>query len=379
VSKLFAGLISGTSRDGVDAVLASLNESIKVIATRGVPYPEQLAGDLRELVDSGKRPDGALAGDLNRRLGEFFAQVTLELLAGAGVNPSRVTAVGSHGQTVWHEPSGDNPLTIQLGDPRLIANLTGIPTVADFRSADIRAGGEGAPLAPLIHRALLRNEDERIALANLGGIANVTLLEPGHPVRGWDTGPANCLLDGWIRRHQKLSFDDCGRWASGGDVIESLLEYLLTDPYFQQRPPKSTGVEYFNMAWLEQQFVASGAGAGVGAGVGVDGMEPRNVQTTLAELTAITVANALAESSADTLLVCGGGVHNTDLIERLRKHLPGIGVNSSADRGVPPDWVEALLFAWLAEQRLSGIPQDTRSITGAAKPVLLGEIIYPDS
>jgi anhydro-N-acetylmuramic acid kinase len=371
VSKLFAGLISGTSRDGVDAVLACLNESIEVIATRAVPYPKQLAGDLRELIDSGKRPDGALAGDLNRRLGEIFAQVTMELLAAANVSPSRVTAVGSHGQTVWHEPTGDNPLTIQLGDPRLIANLTGIPTVADFRSADIRAGGEGAPLAPLIHRALLRDKDERIALANLGGIANVTLLEPGQPVRGWDTGPANCLLDGWIRRHQKLSFDDCGRWASGGDVIEPLLECLLADPYFRQFPPKSTGVEYFNMAWLDQQFEVSG--------VKVDAMEPRNVQTTLAELTAVTVANAVAESGTETLLVCGGGVHNTDLVERLQKHLPGIRVISSADRGVPPDWVEALLFAWLAGQRLSGIPQDTRSITGASEPVLLGEIFYPDT
>ncbi len=364
--RLFVGLISGTSRDGVDAVLARLGNAPQIVDSQTLPYPEAIATQLRLLIDSGTRPTARQTALLHTQLGEVFADAVRRLLHQAAISPDRVTAVGSHGQTVWHEPNGPNSVTIQIGDPQLIADLTGIKTVADFRTADLEAGGQGAPLAPLLHRQLLQPAEGCVAVVNLGGIANVTLLHADGTVRGWDTGPANCLLDGWIRRHRDLPYDEGGQWSASGKADHDLLQRLMADAYFSQPSPKSTGVETFNMRWLKQS--AEGL---------TDAMAPIDVQATLAELTVRSVAQALKKSDANELLVCGGGAHNADLINRLRAALPTMTVDSTQIRGLPPDSVEGLLMAWLAEQRLAGRPQDTRSITGALAPVLLGEIFEP--
>jgi anhydro-N-acetylmuramic acid kinase len=237
-------------------------------------------------------------------------------------------------------------------------------TVGDFRRADLEAGGQGAPLAPLLHRALFRPSRGRRAVLNLGGIANVSLLEDDGRVSGFDTGPANCLLDAWIRAHLGEAFDAAGAWAASGRADPALLERLLADPYFARRGPKSTGIEYFNLGWLR---------------AGLQGFElsAKDVQSTLAELTAASVAAVVSPLAPADILVCGGGVHNRDLLRRLQNRLPGTPIRSTADCGLEPDWIEAVLFAWLARERLAGRPLDTRSITGARKPVLLGEIFDP--
>lgn len=353
-------MISGTSRDGVDTALVSFeNDSPAVERSICLPYPETLAHALKALIDSGKRPHPAQYESLHSELGHFFADGVNRLLQDAGIDPSVVTAVGSHGQTAWHEP----PESIQLGDPGIIAAGTGITTVADFRRADLDAGGEGAPLAPLLHRALFKPDSEVTAVLNLGGIANITLLDASGGVRGFDTGPANCLMDGWIRRTRGLGFDKGGEWAAQGNVIEPLVMTLMEDAYFSRLPPKSTGVEYFNLRWLD-------------GAVDLEAFAPEDIQATLCELTARSVAAAIPQE-ARNVLVCGGGVHNDNLLQRLRALRPGLDLRSTQSRGVDPDCVEAILFAWLARERLEGREQDTTSITGAVRPVLLGSIYRP--
>jgi anhydro-N-acetylmuramic acid kinase len=252
-----------------------------------------------------------------------------------------------------------------LGNPERIAQQTGIFTVGDFRRADMDAGGQGAPLAPLLHRALFRPSTNtgRVVL-NLGGIANISIIHGDGRVSGFDTGPANCLMDAWIRAHRGEAFDREGGWAAGGECQPGLLDILLSDPYFQKPAPKSTGIEYFNLAWLERSAPAAG-------------FDARDVQATLAELTVTTVAAAIRTHAPAEVLVCGGGVHNRFLLQRLGVLLPGTPVSSTAKFGLDPDWVEAVLFAWLARERLSEHVLDTRNITGARNPVLLGKIARP--
>lgn len=359
-------MISGTSRDGVDAALVSFEQpSPEIREAVCVPYPAALARQLNRMILAGKRPDEAAQNDLDALLADHFSETVRQLLHKAGVSAADITATGSHGQTVWHQPDGPHPESIQLGDPARIAAQTGVVTVGDFRRADIEAGGQGAPLAPLLHRALFRptGPAARVVL-NLGGIANISIIDNTGAVSGFDTGPANCLLDMWIRKHRNEPFDCDGQWAAGGRVINSLLDKMLADPYFQLPAPKSTGIEYFNLDWLEsfgpEQF-----------------SESADVQATLAELTAVSVADSIRPHTPGDVLVCGGGVHNSFLTGRLQQHLPDIPVRSTAEVGIDPDWIEAVLFAWLARLRLAGQPLDTRSITGAARPVLLGVISSP--
>jgi len=365
-TSLFIGMISGTSRDGVDAVLVSFEEDRPQIkASMCIPYPPVLATALDRLISLGERPGAAPMNELDTQLADHFSATVALLLAQAAVDPCDVTAIGSHGQTVWHDPEGEHPESIQLGNPRSIAEKTGIVTVGDFRTADIKAGGQGAPLAPLLHRALFRRTDSkpRVVL-NLGGIANISIIDGDGSVSGYDTGPANCLMDAWTGIHLHEPFDRNGDWAAGGECIPDLLDALLSDPYFQMHSPKSTGIEYFNLGWLKKFSL-------------IEVHDARDVQATLAEFTALSVADAILPHSAADVLICGGGVHNRHLIQRLEAHLPHIPVQSTQVSGLAPDWIEAVLFAWLARERLADRALDTPGITGAMRPVLLGIIANP--
>jgi anhydro-N-acetylmuramic acid kinase len=365
-TELFIGLISGTSRDGVDAVLVDFEQGRPdLLMARCLPYPERLREEIDQLIEAGRPPEPETTRQLDRQLGHFFARVARDLVRDAALETRDIRAIGSHGQTVWHDPDANPPSSVQLGNGFVIANVTRIPTVTDFRGPDLRAGGQGAPLAPLLHRELFDDVGERRAVLNLGGIANLTLLRPDEPLSGFDTGPANCLMDLWIGRQQGADYDEGGAWAAGGQLHGELLGRLLDEPYFSAEPPKSTGLELFNGAWLDQRL----------AGLT---LAPRDVQRTLAELSAQSVADQLRlAGGADRLLVCGGGVHNRFLLSRLAALLGGTTVESTAVHGIHPDWVEACLFAWLARERLRERKFETGSVTGAREPVLLGEINTP--
>jgi anhydro-N-acetylmuramic acid kinase len=363
-------MLSGTSRDGVDTVLVHFeNEQPEILNSLCVAYPDPLAERLRHMIERHLRPSDDEMALLDHELAEFFALSAWGLIDAAGLKAKDILAIGSHGQTVWHHPAKPKPETIQLGDPQHIANLTGIPTVSRFRQADLAAGGQGAPLAPLLHGSLFKPDTGVCAVLNIGGIANISVLDQGGTISGFDTGPGNCLLDTWVRKHKGTDFDEGGQWAAGGSVDESLLDLLLADPYFALPAPKSTGVEYFNPYWLRSRLDGRRADE-VQASL-------RDIQATLSELTARTSAAAVANTGAQELLVCGGGSHNHDLLKRLQRLLPDTPVNTTSSRGIDPDLVEGVLFAWLARERIAGRHQDTRHITGAREAVLLGEIFDP--
>jgi anhydro-N-acetylmuramic acid kinase len=360
---LFIGLISGTSADGIDAVLVRFDPVIDVLAARTSSYP----ANLRERILALTRARAEIAlddfGHLDVEIGEQFAAAARCVIDEAGIDPGDVTAIGSHGQTVRHRIAGAHPFTLQIGDPSVIAERSGIVTVADFRRADVAAGGQGAPLLPALHAALFADPGTSRAILNLGGIANVTLLAPGRPVLGFDTGPANCLLDAWAARHLGTPRDDDGAWARTGTIDRDLLARWLEDPYFAASPPKSTGREVFNLDWLDARLPASIAAA--------------DVQATLLALSARSIANALrglAAADVREVHACGGGVHNAALMAALAAELPGARVDSTAALGLDPDFVEAVGFAWLARARLRGEPGNLPSVTGARGSRVLGAI-----
>jgi|SRR5690625_1558045 len=359
---LFIGLMSGTSADAVDAVLVRFQPQREEIAALSWPIPAALR-ERMTAVDA-TTPLETVAR-LDVELAELFAQATLGLLDKAGYPPSAVRALGSHGQTVWHAPDDNPPFTVQLGDPNVIAERTGITTVADFRRRDIAAGGQGAPLAPAFHQALFGTDDKiPVVVLNLGGIANISIISDDDE-SGFDTGPANTLLDRWIQACRGQPFDRDGAWAASGQYVPTLLEHLLDEPFFDRTPPKSTGLELFNLEWLERRLAMLS-------------IRPpdADIQATLAELTARTIADAVRTHAPDAqrLLVCGGGAHNRDLLSRLSTHLKPMAVQSTEAVGVDPDYVEAWGFAWLAYQTLHGRPGNRPLVTGARRPVILGGI-----
>jgi anhydro-N-acetylmuramic acid kinase len=364
--ELFIGMLSGTSRDGVDAVLVNFSQkNMEILHATCTPYPTAIKATLDQLIETGAPPSTEVAQLLDENLGRFFARTAQNLLADTGMETRDIRAIGSHGQTVWHEPDADKPITIQLGKPELIAKGTSSIVVADFRTADVNAGGQGAPLAPLLHQRIFQNNGENRAVLNLGGIANLTLLPTSGGVSGYDCGPGNCLMDMWTQRHLQKDYDNNGNWASKGKVSSQLLENLLDDPYFKLPSPKSTGLEYFNIHWLDNRLVDSEAALA-------------DVQCTLAEFTAVSIADCLSGSAKpERLLVCGGGAQNAYLMRRIAANLPDVVVESTSRYGVDPDWVEGLLFAWLARERLDESLQNTSPITGADQPILLGTIHQP--
>jgi len=357
--ELFIGLMSGTSADGIDAVLVqSDGERGRLVATYHRPMPQDLRAEILAFRQPGDDELHRLA-TLDAQLANEYAVAVLALLTDAGVSAESVSAIGQHGQTLRHHPSGDIPYTVQIGDPNRLAERTGITVVADFRRRDMAAGGQGAPLVPAFHAAQLAMPGIATAVVNIGGIANVTLIAADGGVTGWDTGPGNTLLDAWVSRHQGVPFDDGGDWAATGEIIHPLLSGMLEDPYFARPHPKSTGPELFNLDWVTSHLVGEAAA---------------DVQRTLVELTAASIARALVDASPKVVRVCGGGARNGFLMQRLCARLPECEVTTTAAAGVDPAWVEAWAFAWLAEQTLAGQPGNVPSVTGAKGPRVLGGI-----
>lgn len=360
--------MSGTSLDGVDAALASFRNGIpQLCASHFQPLPPPLRASLTQWSLSAEASLQTL-GEVDVSLGELFADSALAVIAAAGLAPQQIHAIGSHGVTVRHSPESAIPFTLQLGDANRIAQITGITTVADFRRRDIAAGGQGAPLVPAFHQAVFANPDENRVALNIGGIANITVLpkNPELPVSGFDTGPGNTLLDYWAQQHLGQPVDKNGDWGATGHCHPQLLQQLLAEPYFSQTPPKSTGKELFCPNWLNSHLKTL-----------KEPPSPVDVQATLAHLTARSIAQAVQKYAADTqrVLVCGGGVHNRQLLGLLREMLD-CAVESTGLYGLDPDWVEAMAFAWLARQTLSGLPGNLPAVTGARQAVVLGAI-YP--
>ncbi|HEY6985166.1 MAG TPA: anhydro-N-acetylmuramic acid kinase [Rhodanobacteraceae bacterium] len=363
-ASLYLGLISGTSADGIDAALVRFEPRLEVIGASTTPYADALRACILALATTRAAIDLDDYGRLDVEIGACFADAALALLRATRVDPAEVAAIGSHGQTVRHRPGGAHPFTLQIGDPSVIAERTRITTLADFRRADVAAGGQGAPLLPALHAALFAAPDRTRVVLNLGGIANITVLARGRDVLGFDTGPANCLLDAWALRHLGTPRDENGVWAKSGRVDRDLLATLMSDSYFAAPPPKSTGREHFNLEWLDARLPANA--------------DAKNVQATLLTLSATTIAQAIRAATPDVreVFACGGGAHNPALMDALRSELAPATVANTSALGLDPDYVEAAGFAWLARARLAGAPGNLPAVTGARGPRLLGAI-YP--
>lgn len=369
MAKYLIGLMSGTSMDAVDAALVRFTDApIPDLTVRhSLPMPNSLREQLLAVAQPGSNEIDRMMR-LDADVARLFAQAVEELLAQADFQPKQIQAIGSHGQTIRHVPDDSDPYTVQIGNPSLIAELTGITTVADFRRRDMAAGGQGAPLAPAFHAAFFRTHAEERIVLNIGGIANITRLsaDPNVPVSGFDTGPGNILMDAWSRQHLGAQMDENGAWAANGCPLPELLAIALADPYFRLPPPKSTGREYFHLDWLNAQLAT------------LPDAQPCDVQATLLELTATSIASAIRQYAATTqrVLICGGGVHNRALMDRLRARLTGVPVESTAIHGIDPDFLEAMGFAWLAKRTLDGLPGNLPEVTGAKGLRILGGI-YP--
>lgn len=374
---LYIGLMSGTSLDGLDAALVEIDPGPnggrpRLLASHAEPMPPGLRTLLWELCHASRASFAELAA-AEEAFCRLQAHAVAALLKASHTSPDAVEAIGSHGQTIEHAPYGHDggpAYTLQLDNPSRLAELTGITVVADFRRRDLAAGGQAAPLAPAFHRALFQAPQEWRLVLNLGGFANLTLLPPDEDTRaplGFDSGPANALLDAWHARHRGGTFDADGAWAASGRVDEALLARLLEEPFFHLPPPRSTGRELFHLDWLAERL---------------GGQErPEDVQATLAELTAASVALAVemarerfAAPPAAQLIPCGGGAHNRDLLGRLSRRLPDTTLGDSAEWGWHADWLEAGAFAWLAWRRLARLPGNLPSVTGAAGPRVLGGV-----
>ena len=368
-NQYYLGLISGTSADGIDAALVRFDGNAtharpELAFGRTYPWDPALRARLVELGQRTAMLTLDEVGELDVRIGRAFAQAAKAAIEASGVATADIAAIGSHGQTLRHRAHGEIPFTLQLGDPSTIAERCGVRVVADFRRRDVAAGGHGAPLVPAFHAATLHSDAEDRAALNLGGIANFTLLPANGAVRGFDTGPANGLMDAWCLRHSGQAYDTGGGFAAQGRIDEALLARLLDEPWFALPPPKSTGRDQFHLAWMESKLRGDEA--------------PADVQATLLALSVRTIADALraAQPHTQRVIACGGGVHNPLLMAALAAAMPGSVVESSAMHGLDPDFVEAMAFAWLARETLAGRPGNLPAVTGAAGPRVLGAI-YP--
>lgn len=372
--ELFIGLMSGTSADGIDAALVEFKgQQMQLLAHYAMPFADDMRNSILALCSTGVDEIERM-GRLHTQLGECYADCVNQLMSSdaintCGISARDILAIGCHGQTIRHRPEGHHPFTLQMGNAAVVAERTGITTINDFRSRDIAAGGQGAPLVPAFHDFLLHSDDNDRVILNLGGIANITLLwrERSKPVSGFDTGPANMLMDAWIQRHLKQPFDQNGDWSASGRINSHLLLQLLAEPWLQLPPPKSTGRELFSLHWLERQLNTL-----------QQSLAAEDVQATLLEFTAETVAQAIRQygPAQGQLIVCGGGALNTRLRQRLAALLPYLALSPSDDHGLPAQQVEACAFAWLARQTWLRQPGNLPAVTGARHPVVLGAI-YP--
>ncbi|WP_336695511.1 anhydro-N-acetylmuramic acid kinase [Delftia acidovorans] len=362
------GLMSGTSLDGVDGVVVDFSEGTQVLwhASRG--FDAALRAELLALNTPDGRDELHRAALAANALARSYAEVVRELLQATGMAPAQIAAIGAHGQTVRHRPQmfDGTGYTLQLNSPALLAELSGIAVVADLRSRDVAAGGQGAPLVPAFHQGVFGRPGETVLVLNIGGIANLSVLDgDGQTVLGFDCGPGNALMDGWCQAHTGQPYDDAGRWAAAGKVLPALLDRLLAEPFLREPPPKSTGRDLFHAEWLAGHLAACAADAA-----------PADVQATLTEFTARACAGAVQRfgRGGRELLVCGGGAFNAHLMQRIAALLPGVAVDTTAARGLPPLQVEAAAFAWLARQALLGLPGNLPAVTGARGPRILGAI-----
>jgi anhydro-N-acetylmuramic acid kinase len=359
----YLGLISGTSMDAIDAALVDFDAApLHIIATSATAFEPNLKRRITGLIDHAGSVALDEVGEIDVELGRAFAQAALALLKSAGVDISRVAAIGSHGQTLRHRPDLPAPFSWQIGDPNTLTEMTGITVVADFRRRDVAAGGQGAPLLPVFHDQVFRSDDEDRVIANLGGIANITILARGRTVTGFDTGPANRLLDAWISLHEGKDYDAGGAWAATGKVDEALLRELLDEPYLRLPPPKSTGRELFNLPWLQNKLRLLSR-------------QPRDVQATLQQFTARSLTEAVhRHAPGAAVYVCGGGARNAGLMKAIAALMSPNRVASTEMLGLDPDYVEAVAFAWFAKRTLEGLTSSAGSVTGAKGARILGGV-----
>jgi len=357
--------MSGTSLDGIDAALVDFKDNkVRLVEFGYQPFPDDIQNTIQRI----SKPDTQISikeyGTMDTRLGHLFAEAVNTVLAKANIPASAINAIGSHGQTIYHAPEIKFPFSLQIGDPNIIAELTGITTVADFRRRDIAAKGQGAPLVPAFHQAVFHHPDEHRCIVNIGGIANITVLpkQQSAEVIGFDTGPGNTLMDLWIKLQRNQSYDENGTWAKTGKINHDLVALLKQDSYFNAAPPKSTGKEYFSLPWVYQYFDAFSYKA-------------EDIQASLCFLTAITICEAIKKHAPATerILICGGGIHNEYLLEFIRQNIE-CPVESTEQYGLHPDHVEAMAFAWLARQTLNKLPGNLKEVTGAINSVILGGI-----
>jgi len=373
-TELYIGLMSGTSLDGVDAVLVAISDNlIKMQAHHFIPMPIELKNRLNELCVQ-QSPQLLEIGLLDYELGHLYADAVLALLQKAQVDASQIKAIGNHGQTVFHHPQKNAPFTMQLGDANIIAVRTGITTIADFRRKDMALGGQGAPLVPAFHQELISDKKAFNVVLNIGGIANISVIYPNvHKVLGYDTGPGNTLLDMWCSYQTPAAYDKDACLAQKGCVYQPLLAEMLQDPYFTQSIPKSTGREYFNLNWLKTYCTKAAANK----------VKIEDIQATLCALTTQSIGqelNKLAQNYPQSkhLFVCGGGVHNPVIMRQLIQLLPQWSVTTTHALNIDPDYMEAIAFAWLAYRRINNLPSNLPSVTGASHHTSLGVIYLAD-
>ena len=368
MTQYYLGIMSGTSLDGVDLALMDFNAQPTLIAAGFTPMPAEIRQKITALIQTG-HSSLQMLGELDHQLGQLYAQCVNRFLSEKELSPEQIVAIGCHGQTIWHAPRGAFPFTMQIGDMNIVAANTGITTVGDFRRKDMALGGQGAPLVPAFHQAMFFNPSYTTVVLNIGGISNISVLAPNQSVIGFDTGPGNTLLDQWFEQHLGKPYDCNGEWAAGGKVNQRLLTHLLDDPFFQLPPPKSTGRELFNSAWLAQKLAETEAKS--------TALCPRDVQATLVEFTVQSQKRALQSLGGKwpcRLLLCGGGAKNPLFGDRLRLLLPDWQIATTTEFGLDVDFVEAAAFAWLAYRRINRLPSNLPSVTGAQSAVSLGAI-----
>ena len=364
LTERYIGLMSGTSMDGVDVALCTVDANrCKLVAALDFPFEPHLKEEILLMING--ETTLKQVGELNHRLGLVFANAVNALLKQENIKASSVKAIGSHGQTLWHSPDGEFPFSMQLGDASLIAAKTGIDVVSDFRSKDLALGGQGAPFAPIFHQFLFDDSSKRIGVLNIGGMANLSIL--GDDLIGFDTGPGNALMDLWVHKHQEVAFDKDGTWAKEGKVDEALLDTLLEEPYFSKGAPKSTGRELFNILWLGKILRGHRA------------VSSENVQATLLALTVETIVREVKRYDVEQLLVCGGGVHNNYLMQQLRQADSEVEIQSTDALGVSSEQMEAMIFAWLAYKRVHREEVDLSNVTGATRNGVLGSVYAKDN